>query len=184
MYNVLVNLYFNVSPPIISVLLLIYLNILSGNFIGMVPFTTAIFSSLAITFILSLSTFISIIFLTVMQNKMDSFKTFVPSEVPLLLLPLLVIIEFISFFSRVFSLAIRLFANILAGHILLKILVIGLAYASFETSNLLISLSVIFPLVIIFVIILLEFLVAALQSYVFTLLCSLFLKEGLNIGSH
>lgn len=104
-----------------------------------------------------------------------------PSSVPLLLIPLLTIIEFISYFSRVFSLAIRLFANILAGHILLKILIVGLATSSYSP-EIVVEFFKIFPLTVIFIIIILEFLVAVLQAYVFTLLCSIFLKEGLAGG--
>lgn len=152
-----------------------------GNFAGMIPYTSAITSSMAVTFSISLAVFTGILISSVQENGVGIFKLFVPGGVPLLLIPLLTVIEFISYFSRVFSLAIRLFANILSGHILLKILLVGLSSTA-NCPQLIGYLLATFPAVIILIVILLEFLVAALQAYVFTLLCSLFLKEGLAGG--
>ncbi len=159
----------------------VFFTIFLANFAGMIPYTTAITSSIAVTFSVSLSVFTGILISSVLENGVGIFKLFVPAGVPLLLIPLLTVIEFISYFSRVFSLAIRLFANILSGHILLKILLTGLSSTA-HCPHFLGYILATFPLVIILVVILLEFLVAVLQAYVFTLLCSLFLKEGLAGG--
>jgi F-type H+-transporting ATPase subunit a len=88
----------------------------------MVPYTFTITSHLLFTFSLSLSIFVGINIIGIKKLKMQFFQLFFPTGVPLIMGPFLIIIELISYFARVFSLAIRLFANIMSGHTLLKIL--------------------------------------------------------------
>jgi F-type H+-transporting ATPase subunit a len=103
-------------------LLLIFFLILFSNLFGMVPYTFTITSHLLFTFSLSLSIFIGINIIGIRKLKLEFFQLFFPSGVPLIMGPFLIVIELISYLSRVFSLAIRLFANIMSGHTLLKIL--------------------------------------------------------------
>lgn len=100
----------------------IFFFILSMNLLGMIPYTFTVTSHLIVTFSFSLGLFIYINFLGFMKNGMHFFGLFLPSGAPLALSPFLIIIELISYIARVFSLSIRLFANLMAGHTLLKIL--------------------------------------------------------------
>jgi len=88
----------------------------------MVPYTFTLTSHLFFTFTLALSVFIGINIIGVRKLKLHFFQLFFPSGVPLVMGPFLIVIELISYIARVFSLAIRLFANIMSGHTLLKIL--------------------------------------------------------------
>jgi ATP synthase subunit 6 len=97
--------------------------ILICNLIGMIPFSYTVTSSLIVTFFLSSSFFIGLNILGFWVNNILIFQLFLPSGVPFVISIFLILIEFISYISRVFSLAIRLFANMLSGHALLKILV-------------------------------------------------------------
>ena len=117
-----------------------------------------------------------------MRNGFGFFKLFVPSGVPLAILPLVVAIEIISFLARPVSHSIRLFANMLAGHITLKV------FAGFIVS--LSSLGAvgvagaILPLAMTIGLTALEFLVAFLQAYVFTMLTCMYLNDALHPGGH
>jgi ATP synthase subunit 6 len=88
----------------------------------MIPYSFTITSHLAITFYLSLSAFIGINIIAIKKNNIAVFNLFLPKGVPIFIIPALVLIELVSYIARVFSLAIRLFANMMSGHTLLKIL--------------------------------------------------------------
>ena len=92
------------------------------NLLGMVPYTFTVTSHLIVTFSFALGLFIYINLLGFLKNGLLFFVLFLPSGAPLALSPFLIIIELISYIARVFSLSIRLFANLMAGHTLLKIL--------------------------------------------------------------
>jgi len=94
-----------------------------SNLLGMVPYSLTITSHLIITLHISLAFFIGNNIIGVRFLKQTFFILFLPEGVPFLIVPFLIVIEFISYLSRIFSLAIRLFANMLSGHILLKILI-------------------------------------------------------------
>ena len=96
--------------------------ILLANLVGLLPYAFTVTSHMCITFCLAFILFFGITFRGLYQNKLNFFKFFIPSGVPVFLLPFLVLIEVVSYFIRPFSLAIRLFANMLAGHTLLYIL--------------------------------------------------------------
>jgi len=95
----------------------------AANLIGMIPFTFTITSHIIVTFCLSFCLFVGINIRSVIDKQVSFFALFLPSGAPLLIAPFLVLIELISYIARVFSLAIRLFANMMAGHSLLKILI-------------------------------------------------------------
>lgn len=100
----------------------IFIFVLSANLLGLFPYSFTVTSQIALTLFLSLSTFIGLIWVGIEKHKVNFLGLFFPPEAPALLAFLLVPIEMVSFFSRPFSLAIRLFANMTAGHVLLKIL--------------------------------------------------------------
>ena len=104
---------------------------------------------------------------------------FLPAGAPLAIAPFLIFIEAVSYIARVFSLSIRLFANMLSGHALLKIL-IGFSWALITSGSVMAILAV-FPWVIVTAIMFLELLIAFLQAYVFTILISLYINDVLNM---
>jgi ATP synthase subunit 6 len=106
------------------------------------------------------------------------FVLFLPDGVPVAIIPFLIIIEYVSYISRIFSLAIRLFANMMSGHILLKIL-ISFIWA-IGTSNLIHWIWIGLPLCIVFLVIGLELAIAFLQAYVFVVLLTVYLNDVIN----
>jgi ATP synthase subunit 6 len=135
-------------------------------------------SHVTIAFTLSFSFFISIIFVGILIQKMSFVNTFIPSGAPKVLKPFLIGIEIISYFSRPFSLGIRLFANLMAGHTLLAIL----ANFTFLISKKSVIIALL-PFVLIVAIVGLEAMIAALQAYVFTVLVCIYLNDSIK-GSH
>jgi len=135
-------------------------------------------SHITVAFTLSFAFFIAVVIIGLLIQKVSFINTFIPSGAPKLLLPFLVVIEIISYFSRPFSLGIRLFANLMSGHTLLAIL----ANFAFNISqkNLLIGL---LPFVLIVAIVGLEAMIAVLQAYVFTILVCIYINDSIK-GAH
>lgn len=145
----------------------------------MIPFTFTITSHIVVTFAISFILFIAINTHSIANKEFSFTALFVPSGAPTLILPFLVIIEIISYIARVFSLAIRLFANMMAGHSLLKIL-IGFAFViafKLNTSVWPLYFLGLIPFFIVFIITFLEVAIALLQGYVFTVLMCLYIKD-------
>src|SRR6201991_3672682 len=99
----------------------IFMFILVANLIGIIPFTFSVTSHLIVTLSLALMVFLTVFLYGLYKNGLKFFKLFVPSGIPMYILPLIVVIEVISFLSRPVSHSVRLFANMLAGHITLKV---------------------------------------------------------------
>ena len=146
-----------------------------SNVLGMVPYSLTITSHLIITLYFSLAFFIGSNIIGVRYLKQTFFVVFLPEGVPLVIVPFLILIEYISYISRIFSLAIRLFANMLSGHILLKILISFIWVII--TSNVIHWLWNLVPLTIVFTVVGLEFSIALLQAYVFIVLLTIYLKD-------
>lgn len=158
----------------------LFMFILVANLWGMFPYFFTVTSHIIITATMALAVILLVIFYGLRRHKLGFFKLFVPSGVPGVLLPFIVVIEVLSFISRPISLSIRLFANMLAGHITLKVFagfVVALGSAGFVG-----ILGAILPLLAIVALTALEFLVAALQAYVFAILTSLYLNDALHPG--
>lgn len=164
--------------PFFPIKYTLFLFILVANLLGMTLYSFTITSHIVITFSLAFAFFLGIVIIGIVTQKVKFLNTFIPSGSPVYLLPFMIAIEIISYISRPFSLAIRLFANMMSGHTLLAIL----ANFSFVISkkNLLISA---IPFILIVVIIGLEAMIAALQAYVFTVLLCIYLKDSLY-GAH
>ena len=146
----------------------------------MFPYFFTVTSHLIVTFMLAMLVIGTVVVYGFMKHGLGFLNLFVPSGVPALLLPLVVLIEVISFLSRPISLSVRLFANMLAGHITLKV------FAGFVTSlSALGALGVggaILPLIMTVALTGLEFLVAFLQAYVFAVLTCMYLNDALHPG--
>jgi ATP synthase subunit 6 len=153
-----------------------------SNSLGMIPGSFCLTAQLVIAFFLSLSVFLGSLMYNFRVLHFYFLWHFVPKNVPVFLVPFLTCIELISYFSRLFSLAIRLFANMVAGHSLLYILS-NATISIFENLlqfDVLFVIFVIFPLGLTSVIYLLELGIAFLQAYVFLVLSLIYLKEILT----
>lgn len=153
--------------------------ILGCNLLGLVPYTFTVTSHIIFTFSLGMTVFIGINILGFKQHKLHFFSLFLPPGAPLLLAPLLVPIELISYIFRVVALSVRLFANMMAGHTLLKILAI-FSWKMLLAGGIFLVIQF-FPLVIIIAITGLELAIAFLQAYVWTTLTCLYLSDALNL---
>jgi len=158
----------------------LFMFILVVNVIGLIPYSFTVTSHIAVTAALALLVFFTVIIYGFWKNGLRFFKLFVPSGVPAYLLPLIVLIEVMSFLSRPVSHSVRLFANMLAGHITLKV------FAGFVTmlgtAGLLGWLGASLPLVMIVALTALELLVAFLQAYVFAILTCIYLNDAIHPG--
>ncbi len=156
----------------------IFTFILVANLFGMFPYFFTVTSHLIVTVALALLVFFTVIVYGFRKNGLGFLKLFVPSGVPAIILPLVVLIEIFSFLSRPISHSIRLFANMLAGHITLKV------FAGFVSSlGALGALGIggaILPLIMTVALTALEFLVAGLQAYVFAVLTCMYLNDALH----
>ena len=157
----------------------LFVSLLGFNIVGMLPYSFTVTSHCSVTFTLSLSICIGIFLLGVLIHKSDFFNTFLPPGSPLALAPLLIIIEIISYLSHSVSLAIRLFANMMSGHALLKILA-GFVWTMTSVGGILYVASL-GPLFVIIALVGLEIGIACLQAYVFTVLTCIYLKDTLYL---
>uniref|UniRef100_UPI0030E0465F ATP synthase F0 subunit a n=1 Tax=Squamanita imbachii TaxID=2976389 RepID=UPI0030E0465F len=153
--------------------------ILFGNLISNVPYSFAVTASGVVSLGLSLTIFIGVTILALSIHGIKFFSYFIPNGTPLILVPLLVLIELVSYLARAVSLGVRLFANITAGHTLLKILSTYL-YKLF-TSSLLIAIITLIPFAIFLALIGLELAVSLIQAFVFTLLVCSYLKDAIEL---
>lgn len=156
----------------------IFMFVFAANMLGMVPYFFTTTSQVVVTAALALLVFITVIVYGVMKNGLKFFKLFAPSGVPWPLLILLVPLEIISFFVRPVTLSLRLFGNILAGHIVLKLFV-GFGAAMLGTFSA-VSLLAPFPVLLAIAITALEFLVAFLQAYIFAILTCIYLNDAFH----
>lgn len=155
--------------------LFVFSFILIANLIGLLPYGFTITGHIIFTFQIAFSLFFGITLINIINNKLEFLNLFVPSGVPKPLIPFLVIIEIVSYLIRPFSLSVRLFANMLAGHTLLNILS-AFIFNVFKKYALISFL----PLLFIVFIIVLEFCIAIVQAYIFSILTCIYLNDIYN----
>lgn len=154
----------------------LFLFILFVNFVGLIPTSFAPTSHIIITFGMGAFTFVGIVIIgMIKQGPVGFFKHFIPAGLPLAIVPLMLVIELVSYLSRPFSLGIRLAANIAAGHTLMHVM------AGFVA---MMGIAGILPILFLVFMNGLEFFVAILQAYVFTLLSCMYLGEALADNHH
>jgi F-type H+-transporting ATPase subunit a len=158
----------------------LFMFVLVCNFVGLIPGTFTVTSQIIVTFALAAVVILTVLIYGIMKHGTHFFGLFVPSGVPKPLLILLTPIEVISFISRPISLSMRLFANMLAGHIALKVFA-GFILMMSAAGGVAIALSPL-PLLMIVALTALEFLVAALQAFVFSVLTCIYLNDALHPG--
>ena len=158
----------------------LFMFILVANIIGLIPYTFTVTSHIIITAALALLVFLTVLVYGFYKNGLGFFRLFVPQGIPIYILPLIVFIEVLSFLSRPISHSVRLFANMLAGHITLKVfasfvtLLGGLGIAGIAGATL--------PLALVVALTALELLVAFLQAYVFAILTCIYLNDAIHPG--
>lgn len=151
----------------------LFMFILFCNLLGMIPYSFTVTSHIVVTFALAAVVFIGVTVIGFIRNGAGFLKLFVPSGVPIFLLPLLVLIELISYLTRPISLSVRLFANMMAGHTMLKVF-----------GGFVVSLGIVggwAPLAFVVALTGLEILIAFLQAYVFAILTCIYLNDAFHV---
>ena len=151
----------------------IFMFVLIGNMVGMLPYSFTFTSHIIVTFALAAIVFIGVTILGFAKHGMHFFSFFVIPGLPWYMLPLLIPIEIISYLSRPISLSVRLFANMLAGHTLIKVFAMFVITMPFYSGVL--------PLAFIVALTGLEILIAFLQAYVFAILTCLYINDALHL---
>ena len=157
----------------------IFCLVLFSNLFGLIPYTYTITSHILFTFVLAFCAFSLINYVGIRKQGFNFFALFLPTGAPLAIAPFLMIIEIISYIARVFSLSIRLFANLMSGHTLLKILA-GFIW-SMLIGGAIGSMCFIIPALIVFAVTGLELAIAFLQAYVFTILIIIYFNDVLAL---
>ena len=161
------------AKPYFPFIFSLFIFILACNMIGMLPYSFTVTSHIIVTLTFALFIFVGVTILGFITHGFKYLKIFVPSGVPLVLLPIISVIEIISYLSRPVSLSVRLFANMMAGHTMLKVF-----------GGFVVSLGLIggwLPLSFSVALTGLEILVAFLQAYVFAILTCIYLNDALNL---
>lgn len=158
----------------------IFMLLTVSNMIGVIPYSFTIASHIIVTASLAVLVFLTVLIYGFYKNGLKFLKLFVPSGIPIFILPLVVLIEVFSFFLRPISHSVRLFANMLAGHIALAVfagfipMLAGIGIAGYFGAAL--------PLAMVIALYALEILVAFLQAYVFTILTVIYINDAIHPG--
>jgi len=158
--------------PYFPFIFTIFMFVLFGNLLGMLPYGFTFTSHIVVTFTMALFVFLGVTVIAIAKHKMHFFSFFMPPGVPMYMAPLLIPIEIISYLSRPISLSVRLFANMLAGHTLMKVFagfIIALGAAGIAPWAFVVALTG------------LEIVIAFLQAFVFTILTCLYLNDALHL---
>ncbi len=161
------------AKPYFPFIFSLFMFVLLCNMVGMLPYSFTVTSHIIVTLIMALFIFIAVTIIGFLKHGFKYLSIFVPSGVPAVLLPLITVIEIISYLSRPVSLSVRLFANMMAGHTMLKVF-----------GGFVISLGILggwLPLSFSVALTGLEILVAFLQAYVFAILTCIYLNDALNL---
>ncbi|HCI47656.1 MAG TPA: F0F1 ATP synthase subunit A [Rhodospirillaceae bacterium] len=150
----------------------LFMVVLMGNLLGMIPYSFTYTSHIIVTFTLAIVVFLLVTILGFVKHGLHFLSFFAPSGIPLPLLFLVVPIELVAYLSRPISLSVRLFANMMAGHMILKV------FAGFAV---MMGIAGVLPLILITLLTGFEFLIAFIQAYVFAVLTCVYLKDALEL---
>jgi ATP synthase subunit 6 len=178
----------NVVKQNIGVLGIIYFPIVFNVFYfiyfvnigGLIGYNLQLTSHIFVTFCISISLFIGVLIIGIYNLKIKFLNQFIPKDAPILLFPLLVVIETISYIIRPFTLGIRLFANMFSGHVLLFVIISFIIVIVEKKLIIFKILLLIFPIMLLFFIMTLELLIMFLQAYVFIILFCVYLNDSLH----
>ena len=168
------------ARPFFPFVFTLFMFILFGNLLGMIPGAFTFTSHIVVTFFMAIFVFTMVTLLALVKHGLKFFTFFMPHGVPIWMAPLLVPIEIVSYLSRPISLSVRLFANMMAGHTMLKVfagftimMISGMGALGFVPGAI--------PVIINVALIGFEIMVALLQAYVFTILTCLYIKDALEL---
>lgn len=178
-YNLVVENIGKEGKKYLPLIFTLFMFLILNNLLGMIPYSFTPTSHVSITFSLSLAFFIGVTLLGIYKHRILFLNNFFPSGTPYELSPLLVAIEVISYVSKAFSLAIRLFANMMSGHTLLKIIA-SFAWTMLSNGGFLCILGIL-PFLLLFVLTGLEIGIAILQAYVFTILVCIYINDSIHL---
>ena len=150
----------------------LFMFILFSNLLGLIPFSFTVTSHIIVTFGLAIVVFFGVTLIGLIKHKHRFFSLFVPQGIPIIIAPMVILIELISYLARPITLSLRLFANMMAGHTLLEVFggfVVALGILGFA------------PLAVTVALFGLEIIVAFLQAYVFAVLTTLYLNDALHL---
>lgn len=156
----------------------LFMIVLMGNLLGMIPYSFTYTSHIIVTGVLAMIVFTLATLVGLVKHGLHFFSFFLPAGIPVWMAPFIIIIEVISYLSRPLSLSVRLFANMTAGHTMLKV------FAGFSVSLIAITFGAvlsILPLVVNTALIGLELMIAFIQAYVFAVLTSIYLKDAIEL---
>ncbi len=153
-------------------ILSLFMFVLFGNLLGLVPKSFTFTSHIVVNFFISTLIFLTVTVIGIVRHRLKFFRLFLPEGTPLFLAPVLIPIELLSYLSRPVSLAVRLFANMVVGHVLLKVI------AGFVV---IMGVFGVLPFLGLIAITALEFLVAFIQAYVFAILTCIYLHDALHL---
>ena len=159
----------------------LFMFVLTLNMLGLIPYAFTVTSHIIITAALAITVFLTVLIYGLMRHGLHFFNLFVPKGVPVYILPLIVGIEILSFISRPISHSVRLFANMLAGHITLKVFA-GFIILMGSAMGAIGWVGGILPFAMIVILMALELLVAFLQAYVFAILTCIYLNDAIHPG--
>lgn len=161
------------GKPFVPLIFTIFMFILACNLLGMIPYSFTVTSHIAVTFALAMLVFLLVTILGFVLHGFHFFSLFLPAGTPWWLAPLMILIEVFAYMARPVSLSLRLAANMVAGHVLLKVMagfVVSLAiYLKF------------LPIPFIVILVGFEIFVAILQAYIFTILSCVYLNDAINL---
>lgn len=157
--------------------------ILFSNILGFFPYSVALTSQICFIFVISLTSFLAMQYIAIEIYNLSAFRFFLPPNIPTILSIFIVNVEIISYLFRVISLSVRILANIVAGHLLCKIIGI-FVFSIYNESNNIFFIFSILPAMVILILCFLELFVCLLQAYVFVILCCMYLKDVLTIYLH
>ena len=150
----------------------LFMFVLIMNLMGMIPYSFTVTSHIIVTFALAVVVFLGVTVIAIARHRMKFFSYFLPPGTPLYMAPLLIPIEVLSYLARPVTLSLRLFANMMAGHTMLKV------FAGFVV---VLGLAGIAPLAVLIALYMLELIVAVLQAFVFTILTCLYLHDAIHL---
>ncbi|MDX1486292.1 MAG: F0F1 ATP synthase subunit A [Alphaproteobacteria bacterium] len=150
----------------------LFMFILFCNTIGLIPYSFTVTSHIIVTFALAAMVFLGVTVIAIVKHGTKFFSYFLPAGTPIYMAPLLIPIEVLSYLARPVTLSLRLFANMMAGHTMLKV------FAGFVIA---LGLAGVFPMAVLIALYVLELIVAVLQAFVFTILTCLYLHDAIHL---
>ncbi len=157
----------------------LFMVVLMGNLLGMIPYAFTYTSHIIVTGALAMMIFFAVLLIGIIRHGVSFFSLFVPPGVPFWLFPLIIPIELISFMVRPVTLSVRLFANMMAGHLMLKVFAgFSVAMLSMGIGGFVVGLV---PMLFNVILIAFEILIALLHAYVFTVLSCIYLKDTVDL---